>query len=58
MHRHSSSNKEECERTWERARSASQERAREKKRSRSWLGRGDSSPWHCFEMLHVTINVY
>ena len=58
VHRHSSSNKEECERTWERARSASQERAREKKRSRSWLGRGDSSPWHCFEMLHVTINVY
>ena len=51
MGRYSSSNKEECEGTWERARSASQERARERSRS----GRGDSIIRYCFETLQVSI---
>ena len=52
MARYSSSNKEECERTWERSRSASKE---ERERTRSWSGRGYKSPKHCFETLHVSI---
>ena len=52
MARYSSSNKEECERTWEqRSRSATQE---ERERTRSWSGRGYKSPRHCFETLHVS----